>query len=379
MKKSIYFILIFFFSFQISVFAWSTDPSSPVVICDASENQTGAKIVKLSDGNFIILWVDERRGDVPGFSWKYKDIYGQKLNPDGEIQWTENGISIVEGSGEGVTYELQTDVRAVSDEAGGIIFSWTDASGGGIQNNNVRINKLDGSGSKLWGGGGILLQDGDSGSNVDLCVDGEGGVFAVWEYGGYRLWYPRGKASHIGNDGSVLTNYGSISSQGGDDGEGSAIANPMVIYSGTGEAIIGWEDSRDGPYYGWRSLRVQKFSSPDTGTVSVEFESGDILTLVWSWGLPEKCAADSIHDAIGPEGILKFAGETDEKHKWFILKKAGGKTEKIGKTPVDSLMQGFKKQMEHFIDCIKNNKKPEIGYIEGKKSLEIGLKALKKY
>jgi len=43
------------------------------------------------------------------------------------------------------------------------------------------------------------------------------------------------------------------------------------------------------------------------------------------------------------------------------------------------LMQGFKKQMEYFIDCIKNNKKPEIGYIEGKKSLEIGLKALKKY
>ena len=261
MKKGIYFILAFFFSFQISVFSWSTDPSSPVVICDASENQTGPRIVKLSDGDFIILWVDERRGDVPGFSWKYKDIYGQKLNSAGEIQWTENGISIVEGYGEGITYELQTDVRAVSDEAGGVIFSWTDASGGGSQNDKVRINRLDGSGNKLWGEGGILLQDGDSGSNEGLCSDGEGGVFAVWEYGGHRLWYPRGKASHIGNDGSILTNYGSISSQGGDDGEGSAIANPMVIYSGTGEAIVGWEDSRDGLYYGWRSLRVQKFSA----------------------------------------------------------------------------------------------------------------------
>jgi len=129
-----------------------------VVICDAPENQTGPRIVKLSDGNFIILWVDERRGYVPGFSWKYKDIYGQKLNSAGEIQWAENGISIVEGY-VGVTYELQTDVRAVSDGEGGVIFSWTDAAGGGIQNNNVRINRLDGSGNKLWGEGGILLQD----------------------------------------------------------------------------------------------------------------------------------------------------------------------------------------------------------------------------
>ena len=305
MKKSIYFILTFFFSFQISVFSWSTDPSSPVVICDAPENQTGPRIVKLSDGNFIILWVDERRGDVPGFSWKYKDIYGQKLNPDGEIQWTENGISIVEGSGEGITFELQTDVRAVSDEAGGIIFSWTDASGGGIQNNNVRINKLDGSGSKLWGEGGILLQEGDSGSNEDLCSDGEGGVFAVWEYGGYRLWYPRGKVSHIGNDGSILTNYGSISSQGGDDGEGSAIANPMVIYSGTGEAIVGWEDSRDGLYYGWRSLRVQKFSS---GT---EWTAGGIRV-----SLPNNVKSQIVSNCAivsdGAGGVIAFW--TDERN-----------------------------------------------------------------
>ena len=159
------------------------------------------------------------------------------------------------------------------------------------------------------------------------------------------------------------------------------------INKGAGPFIDGAVHSYDFAIYTFGKVKnvessltkFKNFTSPDTGTVCVEFESGDILVLWWSWGFPEKCSADSIHDAIGPEGILKFAGETDEKHKWFTLKKAGGKTEKLGKTPVDSLMQGFKKQMEYFIDCIRNNKKPEIGYIEGKESLKIGLKALKKY
>ena len=70
---------------------------------------------------------------------------------------------------------------------------------------------------------------------------------------------------------------------------------------------------------------------------------GIFLTIVTSWGFSEKCSADSIQDVIEPEGILKFAGETDEKYKWFTLKSAGGKAEKIEGVPVDSLIQGFKK------------------------------------
>ena len=257
--KQKFLLLIAFFLFCSTLFPWSHNVSSPLVICDREEAQNHVQLVRTTDGNFIILWVDERRGKVGGFSWNYKDIYGQKINSSGEILWQEDGMPVVEGQGEGVVFELQTDVKATNDGNGGAIFSWTDASGGGIQENRVRINRIDGSGNKLWGAGGVLLQNGDSGGNGSICSDLQGGAFAVWNYGSFRLWYPRAKASHIGANGNIIVDYGSISSMGGDDGEGSAIANPAVKTSSQGVSIAAWEDARGGPYYGWRSLRVQKF------------------------------------------------------------------------------------------------------------------------
>lgn len=35
--------------------------------------------------------------------------------------------------------------------------------------------------------------------------------------------------------------------------------------------------------------------------------------------------------------------------------------------------------MEHFIDCIKNNKRPIVGGIEGRESLKVGLEAIKSW
>ena len=256
------FFLIFFMIFLPAsfLFPWSDDVSTPVTICNTDGNQNQLQVSKTSDGNFIIMWIDERRGTFPGYSWNYKDVYGQKLDASGGILWTENGIPIVEGYGTDITFECQTDVRAINGGSSNTIFSWTDASGAGIQGNKVRINKIDGSGSKLWGDGGVLLQDGDSGSNEQLCSDGEDGVFTSWSYGGFRLWYPRIKAAHFSSSGTLLTNYGSISADEG-GGDGSQVSSSEFAYSGVGETLIGWEDDRDGPFYGWRSLRVQKLGT----------------------------------------------------------------------------------------------------------------------
>ncbi|MCD6408669.1 Gfo/Idh/MocA family oxidoreductase [bacterium] len=125
--------------------------------------------------------------------------------------------------------------------------------------------------------------------------------------------------------------------------------------------------------------RFKKFSSPDTGTVCVEFENGDILVVCWSWGLPENCSGNRIHEVIGPEGVLIFEGIKDEKNKWFLLRKENGKEEKIEKLPLNTLEIAYEKQMEHFIDCIKNNKKPIVGGKEGIETLKVGLEAIKKW
>jgi predicted dehydrogenase len=124
--------------------------------------------------------------------------------------------------------------------------------------------------------------------------------------------------------------------------------------------------------------KFKKFTSPDTGVVSVEFEKGDILVLCWSWGLPKNTSSQYLHQAIGPEGVLIFGGYQDEKNRYFVVKKENGE-EKIGPIPLNSLGIGFEKQMEHFIDCIRNNRKPVVSGIDGYESLKVGLSAIKEW
>ncbi len=125
-------------------------------------------------------------------------------------------------------------------------------------------------------------------------------------------------------------------------------------------------------------IKFKKSTSPDTGVVIVEFESGDILVLCWSWGLPKNTFSQYVHQALGPEGVLVFDGTRDEKGKYFVIRKDKGE-EKIGPIPLNSLGIGFEKQMEHFIDCVKNNKKPVVSGIDGYESLRVGLMAIKNF
>ncbi|MCM8806885.1 MAG: Gfo/Idh/MocA family oxidoreductase [Candidatus Omnitrophica bacterium] len=125
-------------------------------------------------------------------------------------------------------------------------------------------------------------------------------------------------------------------------------------------------------------LKFKKFTSPDTGVVSVEFEGGDILVLCWSWGLPKNVSSQYLHQALGPEGVLIFAGYQDEKEKYFVVRKEKGE-EKIGPIPLNSLVIGFEKQMSHFIECIKDNKKPIVSGIDGYESLKVALQVIKNW
>ncbi|MCS7180344.1 MAG: Gfo/Idh/MocA family oxidoreductase, partial [bacterium] len=62
--------------------------------------------------------------------------------------------------------------------------------------------------------------------------------------------------------------------------------------------------------------KFKNFSSPDTGIVTVEFESGDILVLCWTWGLPKNVSSQYLHQALGPEGVLIFDGYRDENGRY---------------------------------------------------------------
>jgi hypothetical protein len=78
-------------------------------------DQFGQKVISDNRGNFIIAWIDRR------FTKQFGNIYAQKLNSSGEIQWTESGIDLGTYSNSEKSY-----LNLVPDEQGGAIAIFKD-------------------------------------------------------------------------------------------------------------------------------------------------------------------------------------------------------------------------------------------------------------
>lgn len=110
----------------------------------------------------------------------------------------------------------------------------------------------------------------------------------------------------------------------------------------------------------------------DTGTVIVNFESGDQQLIIWSWGLPGfggAVKADGAHDVLGPLGSIMFPGGNQ-----LQVNLAGG--EQMVEFEADGGNDWFRKQMEHFVDCCKTGKQPIAGAKEGIEATRIAEAAL---
>jgi len=113
----------------------------------------------------------------------------------------------------------------------------------------------------------------------------------------------------------------------------------------------------------------------DSGVAVITFRSGDVQMLSWSWGLPDGCGTSGLHDTMGPGGALIF-GAPEGDHTEFIIssEKEKGKT---GRVKSSSLMDGFLKQTDHFIDCCAaGGKTPAVTGEDGREALRIALAIL---
>src|SRR5574342_572928 len=66
---------------------WSTDPTVNNAICTATNDQMRPTIVSDGAGGAIITWRDSRSGGS-------SDIYAQRINASGIVQWTADGVAI---------------------------------------------------------------------------------------------------------------------------------------------------------------------------------------------------------------------------------------------------------------------------------------------
>lgn len=132
-----------------------------VMICSMGGGQTNPKIEMDGSGGAYLFWQDKRTGTY--------DVYGQRLNSAGALQWTSNGVAICTASG------AQSAIDVTTDLVNGAIVSWKDARTAVYQ---IFANMISPAGVIQWTTNGIAL---GNGINPNMVGDHSGGAIITWQ------------------------------------------------------------------------------------------------------------------------------------------------------------------------------------------------------
>ena len=201
---------------------WQTDG---VAICSATEVQEYPNIISDGAGGAIIAWVDKRSGSNV-------DIYTQRINSVGEVQWNADGVALCDTSG-----NQWTPVMA-NDGTGSAIFAWYDQRGDDF---DIFAQRIDSSGNIKWEANGIAICTVSGDQKVPSIIsDKLGGAIIVWEdnrNGYYDIYAQRIDVSGIIQwENNGISICGKIGNQ----------TRPVITSDSRGNAIIAWQDGRNG-------------------------------------------------------------------------------------------------------------------------------------
>ena len=251
-------ILFVLMTYQLASAAWPVDPTVNVPICTDAAYQILGPVVSDGSGGMIVVWGDGRQSP--------RDIYAQRVDADGNVLWTMDGLGICTDAGN------QGHPSAASDGFGGAIIVWNDVRNG---NYDIYAQRVNANGNVLWGTNDKVICDasGDQ-MEADIVGDGSGGAIITWQdtrSGGsspciYAQYVDaNGDKQWDTNDVLICTNS-------------TARKNPKAVSDGSGGAIIAWIDYRNGAWDVY-AQRVDSNGSIHTGWasdgVAVATGSGD--------------------------------------------------------------------------------------------------------
>ena len=212
---------------------WTTDG---VVVCNAGGNQGDPVIIPDGSGGAVIAWDDPRNYATQG-----TDIYAQRINANGQPQWTTNGVAICTASGDQFTPAIATD------GTGGAIVTWTD------QNFNIFARRIQGNGNTLWTANGVAIcTEGSMQWYPRIIPDDFNGAIITWEDKRSGNWDIYAMRVDGGGTPQWTTNGVAISRPSGDQKFTNAMplqhGDDHIVKAGTCGAIVVWDDGRT--YYG---------------------------------------------------------------------------------------------------------------------------------
>ena len=200
---------------------WAPDG---VAVCMATGDQRSPEIITDGGAGAIVTWWDYRSGNY--------DIFAQRVNGSGEMQWSANGVVLCAAIGSQWTPVI------VTDGTGGAIVTWIDYRSG---EGDIYAQRMNASGVVQWAADGVALCTATRGQSVPAIVsDGSGGAIVTWW--DYRSGNGDLYAQRVNASGEV---------QWTADGEALCVAtgeqeSPAIVSDGGGGAIATWADSRSG-------------------------------------------------------------------------------------------------------------------------------------
>ncbi len=130
----------------------------------------------------------------------------------------------------------------------------------------------------------------------------------------------------------------------------------------------------------WGTTIQPERTAIDTGVANILYASGDTLQMMWSWGLQQGCRGDGLHDVLGEKGALAFRapkgespGGSEVGH--LVISRPGDEEE--AHTFVRNDM--FADEMEHFIDCVREDREPMVTGKHGQDALQVALAVLEAF
>ncbi|MFW9866589.1 MAG: hypothetical protein ACFFEN_10880 [Candidatus Thorarchaeota archaeon] len=205
-------------------------------VCTAINNQFIGQICSDGSGGAIIVWKDERND--PG------DIYVQRINSAGNVNWAPDGIAICTANNE------QRTPRICSDGVGGAIIVWSDKRNG--LDYDIYAQRIDSNGNIQWTSNGTVICMLSEDQWATIINDGAEGAVITWysknllAATGENIFSQRINSSGILqwpiNGVPICTNIN--------------VLQPKTCIDSTGGAIITWTDFRNSPDYHVYTQRV---------------------------------------------------------------------------------------------------------------------------
>lgn len=207
-----------------------------VPICTASYGQIGPRICSDGAGGAIIAWTDPRASNA-------RDIYAQRIDADGNVLWTVNGVPVCTETG-------HQHLNAICEDGfGGAILVWQDERSGSTDWDDIYCQRIDSDGNVLWNPVGVPLCTGGWLKEWARVVpDGGGGAIFSWiDWINTRI-----AAQRVNAVGAVMWTVNGETVRSAADNP----YEPEIVRDGSGGAIISWTDHRD-----WYDAYVQRVDS----------------------------------------------------------------------------------------------------------------------